>query len=317
MSRAMFFILICVVLMTGCAKLEKPLPKSTLTFSKSRIAVDAVGLEVGVAQLDSTQSKTFADFWRMLDQQELPLDVRQRLDANGIRVAVMASHAPPAFNQLVDFAEINADALNEFESQLHAKGMLRPQRRMVTHQRISNREGEAHSVVTSVVHPESSWVVQSDGSQSAGFGQQVRGVISVTTYPKGDGSVRLVVRPEIHHGQERARIGVGESSFLLQSSQYVSALDELKFEVDLRSGESLVLAPTPDNSGIGQLLFGTVTDGLEIDAVLNNQEQSAESKSNKPVPLHRMMMVRVIQTQMDDLFSNTNLGEKLTTNPVN
>ena len=317
MFRSLFFILICVVLAGGCAKIEQPIPKTALTFPKGRIAVDAVGLELGVAQLDSSQSETFDEFWRMLDQQELPLQVRQMLDANGIRVAVMASHAPTAFNQLVDVAVINPEVLNEFESQLHAKGMLRPQRRMVTHQRISNREGQAHEVVTSVVHPEASWVIKSGETQTAGFGQQVRGLISITTYPRGDGSVRLVVRPEIHHGQERARIGVGESSFLFQSGQHVTAIDELKFEVNLRSGESLVIAPTADNSGVGKLLFGNATDGLEIEAALNEQKQEKEnSNHNRPVPLHRMMMVRVVQTQMDDLFSNANLGEKLSTNPI-
>ena len=317
MFRVLFLILI-VALVSGCAKLEQPTQKSALSFPKGRMAVDAVGLELGVAQLDTSQTEMFNKFWRKLDQQELPLDVRKLLDENGIRVGVMSSHAPPEFNQLVDVPEINPEVLSEFESQLHAKGLLRPERRMVTHQRISNREGEAYEVVTSVVHPEANWTILNGDLQTNGAGQQVRGVISITTYPSGDGSVRLVIRPEIHHGQERPRIGAGEGSFLIESSQFVAPVDELKFELNLRSGESLIVAPTPDNSGVGRLLFGEAASSLEVASALDsgkvtNDEAADGSKPIRPEPLHRMMMVRVVQTQMDDLFSDANVGEKLTT----
>ena len=316
MMRAIFLTILSVSISLGigCAKIEPPVQKTSLTFPKSRIAVDAVGLDIGVAQLDSSQSKTFETFWGLLDQQELPLERRKVLDRNGLRVAIMSSHAPPQLNQLVDPPEIDPDLLNEFERQLFAKGLLRPQTRMLSHERISNREGQAHKVETSEVHREISWVIQADDQQTAGSGKLVRGVISVTTYPQGDGSVRLIVRPEIHHGQSRPRIGAGQGSFLVESSQFITPLDELKFELNLRSGESLVIAPTKDVSDMGKILFGTLqTAGNSVGLDSAGLDSSAPKK---PVATHRMLLIRVVQTQMDDLFSDSNLNEKLTTTPM-
>ena len=185
---------------------------------------------------------------------------------------------------------------------------MRPQPRMLSHQRISNREGQAHKVDTSEVHSEASWIIRSGDSQTVGFGKLVQGVISITTFPQGDGSVRLVVLPEIHHGQAHPRIGAGQGSFLIESTQHITPIDELKFEVSLRCGESLVIAPTKDVSEKGKIFFGS----LQPTVIASELDKGI---LDKPVPTHRMLLVRVVQTQMDDLFSDSNLNEKLTTNP--
>ena len=287
----------------GCAKLDQPTKKTSLTFPKGRLASDAVGLEVGVAQLDSHQEETFESFWNLLDQQELPIELRKLLDQNGLRVAVMPIHPPSLLNELVDPKPVDPEKLNEFEKQLHAKKLLRPQPRMIIHDRISNREGQAHEVATSDVQGETSWVIRNGDEQTAGFGNQVRGMMSITTYPNGDGSVRLLLRPEIHHGQSRPRIGVGQRSFLVESSQHVTPVDELKFEVTLRPGESLVVAPTKDIAELGGILLGSHGNAV------------GNSDSKRAVPTHRILMVRVVQTQMDDLFGKSNT-EKLATDPM-
>ena len=301
---------ILMILGLGCAKVEPPTHQTStsLTFPKARIAADAVGLDLGVAQLDTGQTEIFETFWGLLDQQELPLDRRRTLDQNGLRVAVMSAHAPPLLNELIEDQTIDPAVMNKFEKQLHAKGLMRPQPRMLSHQRISNREGQAHKVDTSEVHGEASWIVRSGESQTVGFGKLVHGVFSITTYPQGDGSVRLVILPEIHHGQSRPRIGAGQGSFLIESTQHVTPIDELKFEVSLRSGESLVIAPTKDVSEMGKILFGS----QQPRAGLSDLDKNIP---DKPVPSHRMLLIRVVQTQMDDLFSNSNVNEKLTTNP--
>lgn len=299
---------ILITLGTGCAKVETPINKTSLTFPKARIAVDAVGLDLGVSQLDSGQAETFEEFWGLLDQQELPLDRRRTLDQNGLRVAVMSANAPPVLNELIEDQKIAPAVMNEFEKQLNAKGLMRPQPRMLSHQRISNREGQAHKVDTSEIHSEASWIIRSGGSQTVGSGKLVQGVFSITTYPQGDGSVRLVILPEIHHGQAHPRIGAGQGSFLIESTQHITPIDELKFEVNLRSGESLVLAPTKDVSEMGRILFGS----LQPRANLSDLDKGIP---DKPVPTHRMLLIRVVQTQMDDLFSDSNLNEKLITNP--
>ncbi|MFK7766878.1 MAG: hypothetical protein AB8B55_06620 [Mariniblastus sp.] len=281
-----------------------------MSFPQGRMAADAVGLELGVAQLESDQVDTFEEFWSLLDSQKLPLELRQLLDQNGIRAAVMGSHSPTSLHQLVDPQPIDPAVMTKLEKQLDKKGLLRPKQRMVMHDRISNREGQAHPVATSETHPAISWVIRNGDLQTVGFGESVRGVMTITTFPNGDGSVRLIIRPQIHHGQSRQRVGVGDRDFLMQASQTVTSLDDLKFEVTLRAGESLVVAPTSDVTDLGKLFFGAVGNGD-----LGSGVSSDTATSKHPVPSHRVLLARLVQTQMDDLFSDANLGEKLTTAP--
>ena len=294
------------------------------TLPNHRMAPDAVGLELGLAQLDQTQAEVLQPFWDQLDHQELSLELRQRLDENGLRAAVMASRPPPQLRQLVRPRAIEADQLTEFQRQLLHRGHLKPTTRMVLHEQVSNRQGQAHPIPTSEHRASYSWTIHDRGQRSVGAGSQVRGVISVATFPQGDGSVRLVVTPEIHHGEARDRFGASEHGFRFESKQQVIPLEKLRMEVTLRSGESLVLGPTPDLADLGELFFGNPVeddplaelDSLELeDGELEDESWALPelaSDAEEPPPLHRLLMIRVVQTQLDDLFEESHQAEPLT-----
>lgn len=309
-SRSLYALVIgCLLLTGGCGLFRKAAEPvvTQATFPPNRIARDAVGIELGVAQLELGQQSIFESFWRLLDHQEMPLETRQLLDQNGFRVAIMSSHAPVMLNDLVGPRPIKVDELTPLEKQLHKKDLLRPTPRMITHDRISNREGESHRLTVSQTHPQAGWIVRAGDKQTVGRGEMVNGIFSIITFPQGDGSVRLVFRPEIHHGQTRPRYGVGQSSFAVENGQNVTALEDLQFAVTLRPGESLVMAPTVNLENLGRLFFGPAEPAIDESLV------SIEPKSTDP--LHRLLLVRIVQTQMDDLFSPKNVGEKLTTVP--
>ncbi|MFT7632773.1 MAG: hypothetical protein ACI87E_003827 [Mariniblastus sp.] len=301
-QRLTYLTLVILIGLGGCAPWDKKAANPTRNiFPPTRIASDAVGLELGIAQLDSDQADTFEAFWRQLDQQALPLALRKQLDQNGLRAAIMST-PPTQLHELFQDQPIHVDQLNRLEQQLLAKGLLRKRKRMIAHERISNREGQVHPVSVSEMHPQISWIVFDEDRQMVGSGENARGIFTITTYPLGDGSVRVVFEPEIHHGKTRQRIGVAERSFLLQEGQTVNRIEALKFEVVLRPGESFAIAPTSDLEGLGHLFFGAA----------KTQETQIE---NRAALTHRMMLVRVVQTQMDDLFSDSSLVEKLSTTP--
>lgn len=322
-GKLVFFggLLLGCLWLTGCRhwgpdRQAAPLPN----LPANRLAPDAVGLELGLAQLDQTQADLLEPFWRQLDQQELSLEIRQRLDENGLRVAVMPSRPPTEMRELVRPRAIDPAQLTDFQRQLFRRGHLKPVSRMVTHEQVSNRQGQAHPIPTSEYWPRYSWTIHDRQSQSVGSGSQVRGVVSVATFPQGDGSVRLVVTPEIHHGQARDRFGASEHGFRFESRQNVVPLEALRFEVSLRSGESLVLGPTPDLADLGELFFGTPDLAEEDDLTLESDmaedplwaTPELESDPLQPPPLHRLLMIRVVQTQMDDLFEDSHQAEPLT-----
>jgi hypothetical protein len=348
-----------IVTECGCARWrpeKKTASNNELKFPKARLSADSVGLELGLAQLDNSQSEMFERIWGQLDEQEIDFDVRKRLDENGIRVAIMPSHAPAQFNKLVAPRPLEHQQLTLVEQQMAAKGRLKPKSRMVEHQRISNRDGQSHPIQTSDVHPELSWMIHNRDRQSYGSGKSVRGVFLVTTTPLGDGTVRLRFSPQIHHGDPRPTYDVAGNAFYVDSMQTVTKLTHLEFTATVRPGESVVISPTEDVTDLGKLFFGMAdrkpvapneiaqisSDSLnstksEIELLIESLPIDTEDdidNSNETFDLlnldapwedpgktetvesnltHRILMVRVIQTQMDDLFGNSTINERLST----
>ena len=129
------------------------------TLPTNRMAPDAVGLEIGIAQLDTGQTETIKRFWLALDQQELSLEARQQLDQHGLRVAIMSQRPPSDFEDLINPREVVLEELDGFQTQLYLKGKLKATDRMLVHNRISNRQGQSHPIPTSRLHPSLSWSI--------------------------------------------------------------------------------------------------------------------------------------------------------------
>ena len=60
----------------------------------SRMAKESVTLEIAVGQLDLEQQEDLDQLWQEVDQQALPIEVRQRLDQNGFLAGLIASQPP-------------------------------------------------------------------------------------------------------------------------------------------------------------------------------------------------------------------------------
>lgn len=294
--RKVLLSLICGCLIVGgCAKWKPPdTEPKPMKFPASRMTPDSVSLEIAVAQLDDSQVEQIAELWGLLDQQEIPLQLRKQLDANGLRVAVAPSQLPGVLSELLAPKEIDPKGLDSLQSQMLEQGLLKPAERLISHSKIQNRDGKPYDLTVTNVYPEKSWIVHSGKGDSAGAGKLVRGVMSIKTYPQGDGSVRLAVTPQIHHGETRTEIGVVDRSFLFQNRQSLIEFKELKIEVDLLPGETLICGPTSDIADLGELFFGVP------EAVHGNQ---------------RIVLIRLVQTQWDDLFGWRDGSDKLISAP--
>ncbi len=305
--------LIMLLLLCSCARLDQPKPTNSLQFDAGQMATDSVAFEIGIAQLDNTQIESFEEFWSVLDQQKLPLPVRQRIDQNGLRVAIMASQAPAVLQQLLEPRSLDLEVLDVVEQQLAAKNRMKPKPRMILHERIVNRDGETYPIQTSEIHAEYAWIVRNGELQTVGTGQLVRGLFEIMTLPQGDGSVRLRVTPQIQHGHVQSMIGVAERDFIYDAGQTATRLTDLTFDVTLRPGETLVIAPTADRQDLGRLFFGPATP---ISPLEPDPEKALEVTADQPTSTnltHRMLLVRIVQTQLDDVFGKSLSADPLTT----
>jgi len=128
-------------------------------------------------------------------------------------------------------------------------GLLESPSRLLHHQRIENDTGEEFEIPVSDYYQQKNWsIVDKRGQPESGSGELVKAFIQMTTFPQGDGSVRLVVEPEIHHGRPQQRYDVSQRTFLFSESQIQSRIEQLKFAIDLQPGEALIVAPTPQTT---------------------------------------------------------------------
>lgn len=325
-----------VVVSGGCAPLKDQSPQSNrngFSITRSSMNPGAVAVQLAVVQLDSDQREIFEQFWGHLDQMKVPLPVRKSADENGLRYAVMSSHVPNVLPKLLESRPLDVSKLSDIKRQMAEAGLLKSPSRMVSHQRIENDTGEEYEVTTSDVYPQKDWAVKSvDGVPLTGRGQLVKGVYRFTSFPQADGSVRLVMLPEIHHGVAKNRFDVSQRTFLLNESQIETKLTPLEFKVDLKPGESLIIAPNGTSEGIGDLLFGhqglisNQSSTIDRQTELNRQIEAAVmdldaslqvdlevTDSATPVtPLFRFLMIRLLHAQSGSSFE-ADASERLTT----
>jgi hypothetical protein len=109
-------------------------------------------------------------------------------------------------------------------------------------------------------------------------------------WPGGDGRTRLQLTPEVEHGELKNRWVPVDGALMNQVGKSRQVYDQLRLELQLAAGQTLVLGAMPEPGGLGQHFF-TLHD---------------------PTPRRTLLLVRVAQTQQDDLFQKNELRQELT-----
>ncbi len=237
-------VLIALLLAFGCKSVDE---KTSIDFTLPGVEMNegAVALQVAVVQVDDDQQEIIEEFWSRLDTMKLSLADRQVADRNGLRYAVMSPQCPAILDQLLKRRELDISRMTDIQKKMASKGLLESPSRLLHHQRIENDSGEEFEIPVSDYYQQKKWsIVDKRGRMESGSGELVKAFMQLSTFPQNDGSVRLVVEPEIHHGQPQQRYDVSQRTFLFSESQIQSRIEALKFAIDLQPGESLVIAPT-------------------------------------------------------------------------
>ena len=290
-SLSVLTFLALLTIATGCANWNTnndPTPQA-FGLTKSRMSARSVGIEIAVAQVDASQTAQLQELLATLDQQKLPLETRQQLDRNGLTCGIMSTRAPAVFHDLLEPFTPDPDSVDIAARPLALAGKLDPISRLLIHQRISNADGEVYPVGTSDQYADLAWIVHQASQHLPGEAHAARCFFDITTFPNSDGSAKLKLMPVIRHGKEVSRIEVAEGSFVMDRGQRRKQLEPVSFEIQLRAGQTLIVAATQpfadrakENSTLGPLLLGS--------------DRSDET---------RLLLVRLVQTQMDDLFDRS------------
>ncbi|MCA9164409.1 MAG: hypothetical protein KDA62_15575 [Planctomycetales bacterium] len=237
---------------------------------------DAVGVSITMVDIPDTAEQPYADLWNEIDEQAIPVEMRRRLEANGLRCGHISGQLPQRildqFNSSEDLSGLAEGDFRAIDTSLSARAELRqlragqPSKIALTKQPV----GQVH-------------VLENEGGQLRGETfEQAQCLFRLTAFPTGDGRSRLELVPEIHHGQWQQRWIGYDGAMRLDADRQRRAFEHLKFESILSPGEVLIVGSSSDLKGLGGQF-------LKVD--------DAET------PKRKCLLLRLSQTQMDDRFA--------------
>jgi hypothetical protein len=249
-------LVVAAISLPGChwEPSDRSQPLKLPSLQSSLAAPNTIPLNVAVVEIQPEDLSRLEDIWRHLDAQSIPLDVRQRLDRNGLRAAIVSAPIPADLQRLIDQPSVSATLLRmdmrRMTSAFGGSGSL------ISDQQLALAAAQSHWVETSPSYDVLNWSVIDSGLRRVGNCQEATGGWVITPYFQPGGQrVRLRVRPEIHHGQRRPRFGLVDDGWLVQDTPEIITFSELELQCDLRPGQTLAIGPARPNNDLGQHLL--------------------------------------------------------------
>ena len=271
----------------GCSSWKAVAPE-TLQLPVARMSPDSVAMEVTFVRVPAGETEAVEQLWQEIDEQLFTPAQRTHLNENGFRCGLVGMQLPAGLRALLD-AEQQTSALQEANP--GDIDVLKQNRR------IQCRSGRRSEIVTCTPRDEMVVLYKDDDSQMVGGKtlQQAQSVLATRCYPQGNGEVRIELTPEIHHGAPRKQWVAGEGTFHLVTARDREVYDDLLVETTLTAGQTLVLSCTPE-FGLGHNFF------------LDTSHGDAQQK---------LLLIRLAQTQRDDLFEATLEAGSISNPPLN
>lgn len=225
------------------------------------------------------------ELWTKTDEQYFDSDTRRNLTANGIRCGVVGMQLPDELRDLMSSAR-NDQPLADGES-------LSTDSVTAVYRKLQNRSGERSDLIVVPEIAERKVILFSEeGRIRAETFNEGQGLFAVRSYPQGDGTVRVELVPEIKHGEVKHQWVPGNGTLRHDVGRQTSAFDQLRLSAILSPGQTLLVTGTNEPKGLGALLFarGSGDDAERL-----------------------ILLLRLAQTQYDDLFAPEQAAEPLAT----
>jgi hypothetical protein len=242
-------------------------------------------IELAFVRLPASDQAAHDAIWNEADEQHFAPEMRRELAANGLRVGILGQQLPTELRAALDAAASQREERVE-DTDTNDTQTDRSQRRL------SCRTGRRAKIVVSKTHPSLAFLTQEDGAVRGNVLENAQCLLALKPYPQGDGRVRLDVTPEIEHGELKTRFVGQEGTMMHRVGRERVVLDRLRMVANLAAGQVLVISTTPDIKGLGEHFFSE-TAGGQVERTL--------------------LLVRVAQTQWDDLFAPEQLAAPLAT----
>ena len=275
---------VVLLFLPGCSTWS-PAASSSSSFDLPRpqMSPDSVVLEIAIVHFPESADE--GQWWQQVDEQALPHEMRQRLIENGLRCGIIRGALPDALRDQLESQRAAVQAVDPENSPGGSPG---------GEQRLQSRSGKRNKILISDVQPSLAVLVPKGNRLTGQTLTDAQCVFSVKSFSRGDGRADLEVTPEIEHGQARQKwLGQAhEGTFRLDANRERLILESLRIRPTLSPGQMLAITVTSSSKGLGR--------------------QFCVANANGP-PERRVLLIRLAQTQLDDLFTDGTSQDPLTT----
>ncbi|GIW98180.1 MAG: hypothetical protein KatS3mg111_1513 [Pirellulaceae bacterium] len=268
----------------GCSSWKSPSarPTSPLAEPNGVPRPDVVTIDTVTARFPDDQADALNELWNQLDESIVPIEQRQLLAQNGLRVGVVIGQLPPLIERRLqetgqqqesDVVE-GAGLATDVDNRMH---------------RLQCRAGKRKEVlVRRVTDPVTVVSVQADGALSGATYDMPAMLLDLRAIPIGAVEAQLRLTPEIHYGTRRQTFVVSDVGIRPSLERPRRVWKELGLDLRLRAGQVLVLGGRIPPKAIGKAFFTT-------SAIDGTQE-------------HVLLLIRLVGTRVDELFARDELA---------
>lgn len=268
----------------GCATWNTQ-PEEPSKLPPARMSPDSVIIELAFVRIPASDQAAHDAIWSEADEQYFDPELRRELAANGLRVGLLGQQLPDELRAALDAASSQAEERSE-DIDTNDTQADRSARRFAC------RTGRRAKIVVTKTHPSLAFLTQADGGVSGSVLENAQCLLALKPYPQGDGRVRLDITPEVEHGELKPKWAEQEGALMQRIGRDRVVLDRLRVVATVAAGQVLVLSTTPDMKGVGEQFFSETAAGR---------------------PERTLLLIRVAQTQWDDLFAPGQMSAPLAT----
>jgi len=269
-----------VVGLCGCARwsTEKNADREVGILPMRQLNPDSVLIETVLVRFPQESAHEVDELWRLCNEGIADLELRQRLDKNGLRAGVIMGELP-----VLILRQLEATAHKQSRDALEHAGLAADVDNKM--RQLQCRAGRRKDLLIKPELLEPLTVLSTrDGRNVTGDTfERATVLFKLRAMPHGDGSATIELTPEIQHGEHRqtfVHTDLGTRPELRRGTQ---SWDELKIAAKLHPRQVLLVSSTAPAKGLGTTFFTTRT-----------AEQSEERV---------VLLVRLSQTRLDDLFA--------------
>jgi hypothetical protein len=226
------------------------------------IADDVIPVEIIFLRMGSQQLHELQAVWPRINEQAIPIELRTRLDQNGIRAAIVDTVIPLPLQSMIDSVEkrLQDDPLEQAGIGADVRSHSRLlQCRNGQRKEIAVRPARTGTMV--LLHNE-------DGAAKGRTYEDAQLLFDLRAIPKGDGSATLLITPEIQHGPLKQKIVGQEFALRREMKRDTVTWPDLAIEKTMIPGQILLVTASTPARGLGEHYFYTQTASGDVEQLL-------------------------------------------------